>query len=314
MKLAQRTALATCILTFILIGVGVLVRATGSGLGCPDWPTCHGAYVPPGHKAAIIESSHRYVATTVGLMVIATAALAWKFYRHVPFVVWLATVAVPLVGFQGILGAITVKKELPPEIVATHLLTAMLVLSVLIAVYVAMLFGDPEREEQVQRVLVPARRPLGHVALAGLLWMSVTLWVGGFMTEYGASTACTGWPACNGNLLPGADDQEIWHMAHRYLAAGLMFFVMAFFRRARDNRSKVSWANTLAVAMVAAYVLQVLVGALNVWYTFPDWLVVSHTVIATAVWVTLSTSVTLAYYTPRALERKSRARTAEVPA
>ena len=57
MKLAQYLAFATVIMTLVLIAVGVLVRATGSGLGCPDWPTCHRGVVPPEHKHAMIERS-----------------------------------------------------------------------------------------------------------------------------------------------------------------------------------------------------------------------------------------------------------------
>src|SRR5215213_10228078 len=108
MQLAQRLAFATAGLTLVLIGVGVLVRATNSGLGCPDWPTCHGGVVPPADKYAVIEYSHRIVASLVGFLVVAVAALAWRHYRDVPAVLWVAIGTVPLVGFQGILGAITV--------------------------------------------------------------------------------------------------------------------------------------------------------------------------------------------------------------
>jgi heme A synthase len=66
MTLAQRLAFATAVLTLILIGIGAYVRATGSGLGCPDWPTCHGGVVPPGSRHSIIEFSHRFTASLGG--------------------------------------------------------------------------------------------------------------------------------------------------------------------------------------------------------------------------------------------------------
>src|SRR3990172_13428590 len=98
MKNAQRLAFTTALATLVLIAIGAYVRATGSGLGCPDWPTCHGGAVPPAEKHSVIEFSHRFAASLVGLLVIATAAMAWRYYRHVPFTFWSAMIAVPLVG------------------------------------------------------------------------------------------------------------------------------------------------------------------------------------------------------------------------
>ena len=303
MSIAQRLALVTSIATFILIGVGVYVRATGSGLGRPDWPTCHGDVVPisarDDHDKAIIEMVHRYFATMVGMLVIATAVAAWKWYRHVPFITRVATVAVPLVGFQGLLGALTVTMKLPPEIVASHLLTAMFVLTAEVAVFVAMYTNDPAHAGATARLLRPERRALGKKALFAIAWLAVTMWIGGYMTERGASTACASWPACNGSaLLPGSDDHEIVHMAHRYLAAALLFLLIPVIREAWRQRENLAWSGYAAQAMLVLYVVQVLVGALNVWYTFPDPLTVSHTVIASGVWVSLATTVILSFYSP----------------
>ena len=56
-------------MTFLLVVVGVVVRSTGSGLGCPEWPTCHGSWVPPfDNPHAIIEWSHRTTAAIVGIL------------------------------------------------------------------------------------------------------------------------------------------------------------------------------------------------------------------------------------------------------
>src|SRR5215210_7977998 len=105
---AFRLGAATCAMTLVLIAVGVYVRASGSGLGCPDWPTCHGGVVPPGNEKSLVEFSHRFTATVVGFMVIGVAAMAWRYYRHSPFTVIVAAATVPLVGIQGLIGALTV--------------------------------------------------------------------------------------------------------------------------------------------------------------------------------------------------------------
>ncbi|MGD9935348.1 MAG: heme A synthase [Dehalococcoidia bacterium] len=304
MKLAQYLAFATVVMTLVLIAVGVLVRATGSGLGCPDWPLCHGGVVPPEHKHAMIEMSHRYTASLVGFMVIGVAALAWRYYRHVPLVFWTALITVPLVGFQGILGAITVVRELPPEIVATHLLTAMIVLSCEVTVAIGMYIEDPSRDSRRLTAARTAFRPSGRWALAGLVWLAVTLWVGGYMTESGAATACSGWPLCNGSVVPGADDHEVTHMLHRYLAGLFAILIVGFTVAAWKARDRAPWAPILGFAVAALYTAQVIVGALNVWMTFPDPLTISHTVIASLVWFTLSSAALLAWYQPVAAQRR----------
>jgi heme A synthase len=314
MKNAQRLAFATAIVTVVLIGVGVLVRATGSGLGCPDWPTCHGSVVPPGQKHALIEMSHRFTASLVGFMVIGTAIMAWRHYRESRFIVRTSILVVPLVGFQGILGAITVKRELPPEIVATHLLTAMLVLTCELAVAWAMFLEDPDSPARFRTVSRPIRRWLGGWAAVGTLWLAAVLLVGGYMSESGASTACSGWPACNGSVFPAADDQEITHMLHRYLAGALLFVLLPFIVTCWRCRADIPWSAPAAVAVSVLYVAQVAVGALNVWFTFPDPLTVTHTVIASGIWFTLSCAIVLAFYVPAAERRVGQLSGREVPA
>jgi heme A synthase len=298
MRRTQQLAAVTAALILVLIGVGVFVRATGSGLGCPDWPTCHGGVVPPGDKHAIIEMSHRVVAAVVGLLVIANAVLAWRYYRHVPFIFWLALAIPPLVGMQGLLGAITVVRELPPEIVATHLVVAKVILSAQIVLAIAMYREDPERAPRYATVNA-LTRPAGKAALVALLWLTVTFWIGGYIAESGAATACMQWPTCvDGSILPGANDHEITHMAHRYLAGAFVLLLIPVLLRTRRVRYQVRWAGPLGLAIAGLWVVQVAVGAFNVLYTFPDALTVSHTVIASLIWGTLIAVVTLTYYAP----------------
>ncbi|MBA4179709.1 MAG: hypothetical protein C0506_03890 [Anaerolinea sp.] len=298
MKIAQRLALTTCLATIVLIAIGAIVRATGSGLGCPDWPTCQGGVVPPGSKEPLIEFSHRFVGAVVGLMVIGTAVTAWRAYRHVPFALWTATIAVPLVGLQGLLGAVTVWTELPPAIVATHLITAMVVLSFELAVFISMYLEDPDHAHHLRAVAEAPTKRVGQLAVACLAWLTAVMWIGGYMAESGASTACDGWPLCNGSVLPAADDQEITHMVHRYLAGAFVFLVVPFVVLAWRERKRLFWAGPMGIAVGVLYAAQVAVGALNVWYTFPDVLTVSHTVIAALAWFTLAGAALMTFYVP----------------
>ncbi len=300
MKTAQKVAVATCALTLALVAIGAWVRASGSGLGCPDWPLCHGGVVPPsdiGHEP-LIEFSHRFVAGIVGLLIISIAFFAWRFYRFAPFVFWPAIILVPLVGIQGLLGAITVWRELPPEIVATHLLTAMFVLSLLALTTVGMFLNDPDHAGKTDKILSVPRRRLGMLSITSLVAFGFVLWIGAYVAKSGAATACEGWPLCNGGILPTSDDQEITHMLHRFLAGALVFLLAPLVVAAWRRRRVLGWAGPLAIAVTALYTTQVMVGALNVWYTFPEPLTISHTAIAGTLWFALSVGAALALYVP----------------
>ncbi|TMD17067.1 MAG: heme A synthase, partial [Chloroflexi bacterium] len=70
--LSRRVFLLAAIFAYLQIALGGVVRVTGSGLGCPDWPLCHGRPYPPADLNAIIEYSHRTVGAITGVLIIAT--------------------------------------------------------------------------------------------------------------------------------------------------------------------------------------------------------------------------------------------------
>jgi heme o synthase len=126
----QRLAVATLTATFLLIAVGGLVRATDSGLGCPDWPRCFGKLTPPPNLHAWIEHSHRLVAAAVIVLVALTAVVAWT-TRRPRAVRWASAAAVAMVLAQALLGAIVVWAKLEAESVTLHLATALALVALL---------------------------------------------------------------------------------------------------------------------------------------------------------------------------------------
>lgn len=143
----QRAAIITITATIILIFVGGLVRAAGAGLGCPDWPHCFGQWIPPlraedlppGYDASKfnvwqtwLEYMNRLLGATVGILIFWTLIRSWPLRKIKPVVFWGTLAAFFLVGFQGWLGGVVVKSELEEWIITAHMLTALLILSLLV--------------------------------------------------------------------------------------------------------------------------------------------------------------------------------------
>src|SRR4030081_85106 len=125
MKAFRVLSVSTALVSYALVVLGGVVRVSGSGLGCPDWPLCHGRLLPPLDLHAIIEYSHRTTASLATALIVFTAVVAWLAWRTRRDIVIPAIVALGLLVGQVVLGAITVRPELPPMIVLAHLATPM---------------------------------------------------------------------------------------------------------------------------------------------------------------------------------------------
>ncbi len=211
-RLAALTAL-TLFLTFDLIVFGAFTRLSDSGLGCPDWPGCYGEVSPLGAREDIqaaqsaapggpvtwskawIEMIHRYLAMTVGVLILVMAAAAWRARDTLPFSPWWPTFTLFWVLVQGLFGKYTVTLKLYPAVVTLHLLGGLLLLVLLAAQHSA--FTRHRTPQGLQ--LSPGVRRLAFVA-AGALAIQVAL--GGWVSTNYAVLACTGFPQCNGQWWP----------------------------------------------------------------------------------------------------------------
>lgn len=264
-----RLATALVGLTFMLVLVGVLVRTTGSGLGCGtaggwhDWPLCDGGVVPPLVVHSIIEYSHRILAflVTIGVVALATvvgrsAELRQRFGKGVSLVAVLLLV-------QVVLGALTVRMLLPdksidPGFVVAHLATAMAFFGTLLVLALS-----------ARKTMAPAASPTiavpRHVvALAGLATAGVYLQVllGGAVASNNAGLACPDFPLCNGQWAPTFDGLVGLMVMHRLGAYTVVLLVVAFvavgLRHAGAARRGAAWALFLVALQFALGVANVL--------------------------------------------------------
>ena len=274
-------AVATAAVTYALVVLGGVVRVSGSGLGCPDWPLCHGHLLPPLQLHVLIEYSHRTVASLASLLILATAAYAWLRLRERRDLLTPATVAAGLLGVQVALGGITVLLELPPEIVLAHLATAMALLG---AVSVT-----------ATRAALPPPRPspgrLSQPGATSVRWVRaaaagtfVLILTGSLVVGSGASTACAGWPLCGGGLELAFDRLPLIQLLHRGVALVVGALVVASLlvvlgRHARDRAVRATAGLTLT-----ALALQAAVGAAVVLLHLPAALRGLHLALAAGVW------------------------------
>jgi cytochrome c oxidase assembly protein subunit 15 len=124
-----RVAYAALALLVLIVLSGAGVRLTGSGLGCPDWPSCSGTFLPELSTHVWIEYGNRLLSSVVGAACIAAGVLV---FRVRPFRRELVRPALFLlfgVVAQGLLGAATVLLHLSWPVVIAHYLLSMALLT-----------------------------------------------------------------------------------------------------------------------------------------------------------------------------------------
>jgi heme A synthase len=246
--LFRRLAVLTAVFAYLQIALGGVVRVSGSGLGCPDWPLCHGRPYPPADLHAIIEYSHRAVGSVTGVLIIATVILAWVVWRtRRPVVAWLATASLIGVVGEGLLGAGVVANELASWLVLVHLALAMIILGFLVAT--AVMAMPPS-----SGVADPGYRRLAGI-VAGATYL--LLLTGSTVVASGADTGCHAWPLCGSGFSPDFTGANAFTMLHR--GSVLLVGVMLVFVLVRGI--SLPGLKTVSIATLAVFALQIAVGA-----------------------------------------------------
>lgn len=283
-----------------LIVLGGVVRITGSGMGCGDhWPLCNGQWFPRLDLPTLIEIGHRWVAALVSLVVLGLTCAAWLKYRTNRSLRAPATLAGILLIVQVLLGAITVKLELPAWIVITHFANAMALLAVLLVT--ALRSGRP----LTQPVLSPGSRHPGHSLVVGTAALGfMVILFGAQVANFDAGLLCLGFPLCNGALLPPATPLASLTWAHRALACVFLALVITLNLRLSVPRDASGRRlQRLALAVLSLTLLQVGVAAAMVLHLLPPALRATHLLVGTVLWATLVVLV----YTSAHTERRAQA-------
>ncbi len=289
----QRLAMLSVAMTLALVTIGVIVRATGSGMGCPDWPLCHGQLIPPlDDYQAWIEWVHRTVAAAIGFVVLALTFVAFRDHRDRPSLLWPSIGVVFLVGFQAWLGRETVRLNNSGESVTAHLAAAMALVGLLVFILVRSLY--PARiggRGSSQRFTLLAA--FGATAVFALLLF------GSQVTATSQWFAFPDWPLMNGSLLPPLSDGNAAHVLHRWVAIVVGLIVaavtLAAWRTQRSNRA------ILRLTLIAAvlFPIQAVIGGFQVLTDLAGWTQTLHVALGALIWAALAALVATSYYAAR---------------
>ncbi len=291
----RRLGWVTVGFTYFLIVVGAIVRVTGSGEGCPDWPTCHGSLIPRFDAPTLIEYSHRLVASVVSFLLTALALSVLIWARKRRYVIPML-IAGALLIIQIVLGGITVLLKLPQPIVTAHLGTALALFGVLIITAVLLRQNAP-----VAGRFTSARR-FARLALATAILTYVLLLTGSNVRGNSADLVCPGWPLCGREEIPGSVvSLVVINLSHRFFAGFVGLIVLATIIYAWQRRREAPKLAAIATAALVLFVMQVTVGAAMVllgshgvvgWYETAQAL---HLAFATAVWGSVVVLAAVAY-------------------
>ena len=279
-------AAGTALLGLAMMTLGAFVRASESGLGCPDWPACHGQLVAGGHHA-LIEEAHRWLATILVLAVVGLALMVFRDYRHERRVIRPVAWMLALLALQVILGGVTVLlRNVAWTVVAHYGAAALLVWSItLVAVRLA--FSADER----------APRDSFSRLTAWFVGLSYGLLVAGStLANAGSDTACgRGFPLCNGALFPSLNHLVVIALVHRVWAGVLLVLALWVLIRSRRDRAgapPIKWA---AAVVSIIYIVQAGLGFLIVGVSDSTATEVLHSSIGSLTWLALATLLSLTW-------------------
>jgi cytochrome c oxidase assembly protein subunit 15 len=267
----RRFGILTIASVFFLIFVGGLVRSTGSGMGCPDWPKCFGQWVPPTNVSELPDnyrelfktSTHevaefdvyktwteyinRLIGVATGLFVALTVFFAIPYLKTKPSVFWLSLLALILTGFQGWIGSRVVATNLAHWMVTIHMVIALIIVGLLIYTIT--------KSQQFDVLQLNNDRSL-KLIMVGILFVSAIQTISGTQVRENIDAVA---------LLTGEQNRDHWiellgnmfkfHRTFSAVSAILTFVVVYKFRLAFERNSIIYKSVLALVLMIAAQIL-----------------------------------------------------------
>ncbi|MEX0967982.1 MAG: COX15/CtaA family protein [Bacteroidia bacterium] len=319
----KKLGLITLFFLFGLILIGGIVRTTGAGMGCPDWPQCFGMWIPPTNVSQLPENyqeiykDHGYASmefnavrtwteyinrlfgALTGLFILATLIASFPYLKRDSTVFYLSLAAFLMVCFEGWLGAKVVASNLAPKMVTIHLLVAFLIVATLIYALLRAYHLPPN---SLSNTGSGQYKTIQLIAIPAIVVTLVQVIIGTFVRQ--EVTELT-------HLLPSAESWLVQSAAtlplHRSLAwlviatNGLLIYMII---KKFGWKGEIIWA-AVGVCLVTA--AQILTGILLTYFGFPPAAQALHILLAAMlfgfqIWILGIASLAIRY---NEVERKS---------
>ena len=266
----RRFAFAAVGVLILIVATGATVRLTGSGLGCPEWPTCTTKHALPQSYHSDIEFSNRLVSAITVFTTLGLAVAAWLTRGLSRRGKWLATAVSLGVIAQAPFGAIVVYYDLNPYLVILHLVLTLIVLGLAVLVLL--------EAARLVRGTAPALPGLARAGSAVLVLAISVLVVSGTV-----ATAAGRFPGNNGtDVVPrlGSFYPAVYWHVRSVAAFGIVFLALAGWAWLR--RVEFPWLLRGCAGLLAILLVQMGIGEAQyrTYGSVPWWVVVIHVTVA----------------------------------
>ncbi|KKO51187.1 COX15/CtaA family protein [Paenibacillus sp. DMB20] len=253
----------TCLVMFLATFGGMVVTKTDSGMGCgQEWPLCNGKFVPAYTVSSMIEYSHRAVSGMAGLSALASLIAFWAYKRDRRDLVTYSVLTSIFVVLQAIMGAMAVMAPQSAAVMALHFGFSLIAFASSVMLALGMRRLERAREPKDLEQLPRVGKGFRNLVWGTTLYSYIVVYIGAFVSHTDSREGCSGWPLCNGEVIPELTGGVGIAFMHR-VAAALLLLVVAImahfaFWRHRENRE----VQMLGVSAVLLCLMQVLSGPL----------------------------------------------------
>lgn len=288
------------VFTYLVIIAGAVVRATGSGMGCPDWPKCFGKWIPPTDVSELpanyqeiykhrgysdtsfnvyhtwTEYVNRLCGATLGVLLIFLSFRSLKFRKSNRTVTILSFFILFLTMFQGWLGAKVVYSNLSPYKITVHMLIALVILYLVIFLLTLIRSG-----KDIIRISKPVQF-WGYVLLALILIQVI------FGTQVREEVDEINARMSGMERETWVDQLGIFFYIHRSYSIVLLGFTLFFMLKViRATGLKLEY-KVAVIVLMSLIVLEALTGVILSYFGLPGLIQPVHLVLAAVIFGYLS--------------------------